>query len=460
MNRSRWWPYAPFLMSVDVVTVLVSFGVSLWFRSTVLPALGLTAPFAPVRSYSSLWPVLPLLLMVRSSFGLYPGYGMATSAELRLQTVSTVLLATFVIAGGALFRFADDYSRIVLASTAMCMVFLLPVTRAWAKWFSSRRNDYGITVPAVSSTDVDEIDVRTLAHIRHALARRPAHGIRLADEVETTMSAQVRAQRRHVLYLEGSSPLETDEALDRLASTFESVWFVPRAMSLSAEWIEPRDLGGILALEVRNRLLSRGNALVKRTVDVVLVVAALPVLIPTAVIVAISVKITSRGPIFVKQIRVGKGGNAITIRKFRSMIVDAEERLRDILQEDSCAREEWQAHQKLRHDPRVTQVGRWLRRTSLDELPQLWNVLAGTMSLVGPRPVLSSELGRYGDKAIRYLSVTPGMTGLTQISGRSDLDYAERIRLDTYYVRNWSIWLDFEILARSIGAVVSGRGAY
>jgi lipopolysaccharide/colanic/teichoic acid biosynthesis glycosyltransferase len=121
---------------------------------------------------------------------------------------------------------------------------------------------------------------------------------------------------------------------------------------------------------------------------------------------------------------------------------------------------EWERNQKLKDDPRVTRIGKFLRRTSLDELPQLWNVLKGEMSLVGPRPIIQEEVARYGDRFSLYTQVYPGLTGLWQVSGRNDTSYDERVRLDTYYVRNWSLWLDIYLLARTAGVVLAGRGAY
>jgi len=142
------------------------------------------------------------------------------------------------------------------------------------------------------------------------------------------------------------------------------------------------------------------------------------------------------------------------------MVANAEEVLAKHLKRDPALRAEWKASHKLRHDPRITAAGRFLRRTSLDELPQFWNILTGEMSLVGPRPIVSEEIPRYGEAYAFYKRVTPGLTGLWQVSGRNRLPYEERVALDTYYIRNWSPWLDLYILARTIPAVLFARGAY
>jgi undecaprenyl-phosphate galactose phosphotransferase len=142
------------------------------------------------------------------------------------------------------------------------------------------------------------------------------------------------------------------------------------------------------------------------------------------------------------------------------MVPDARERLAALLESDPQARMQWDRDFKLRNDPRVTRVGKFLRKTSLDELPQIWNVLRGEMSFIGPRPIVPEEVERYGDKARYLFRVTPGITGLWQVSGRNDIDYSERVLLDEYYAKNWSLWLDIEILLRTVGAVFKRNGAY
>jgi undecaprenyl-phosphate galactose phosphotransferase len=158
--------------------------------------------------------------------------------------------------------------------------------------------------------------------------------------------------------------------------------------------------------------------------------------------------------------RLGRGGRRFACLKFRTMCTDAQERLLRILGEDENASREYAASFKLRHDPRATRAGAWLRRTSLDELPQLWNVLRGEMSLVGPRPIMPAEIEKYDTDRTNYFRVKCGLTGLWQTSGRSDLDYAERVRLDVFYIRNWNVWLDLVILARTAVQVLRPKGAY
>jgi lipopolysaccharide/colanic/teichoic acid biosynthesis glycosyltransferase len=201
----------------------------------------------------------------------------------------------------------------------------------------------------------------------------------------------------------------------------------------------------------------RWSRAAQRALDVGVAGTALVCLAPALVVIAALVRASGPGPVLYRQVRVGRNGQLITVRKFRTMCTDADDllpalRALNMVTDGPLF--------KVRDDPRVTPVGRWLRRFSLDELPQLVNVLAGTMALVGPRPALPAEVATYDVTALRRLAVKPGLTGLWQVSGRSDLPWTESIRLDLRYVESWSLWLDLVILLRTVPAVLSGRGAY
>lgn len=196
----------------------------------------------------------------------------------------------------------------------------------------------------------------------------------------------------------------------------------------------------------------------KRALDVTVAVMALVGLSPLLLAIAMLVR-KDGGPALFGHSRIGQGGQRFHCFKFRSMVIDAESRLQALLAADPAAAEEWAATQKLTHDPRVTGIGKVLRKTSLDELPQLLNVLRGQMSLVGPRPIVAAEVPRYGDDIAAYYAVPPGVTGLWQVSGRSETTYAYRVQLDVTYVRNWSFRRDLVILLKTIPAVLARRGA-
>jgi lipopolysaccharide/colanic/teichoic acid biosynthesis glycosyltransferase len=199
--------------------------------------------------------------------------------------------------------------------------------------------------------------------------------------------------------------------------------------------------------------------LIKRLLDLFIVSAFLPCLLPLLLIVAGIVRLSSPGPILYRQRRIGRFGREFNLWKFRSMYVNGDELLRHHLQVNEEAAREWAHSRKLKIDPRVTRLGNLLRRASLDELPQFLNVLTGSMSLVGPRPIVSAEKAQYRDAYFFYASAKPGLTGLWQVSGRSDLSYHQRVTLDADYIRRWSLALDMQILWRTAGAVCGLKGA-
>jgi Undecaprenyl-phosphate galactose phosphotransferase WbaP len=199
---------------------------------------------------------------------------------------------------------------------------------------------------------------------------------------------------------------------------------------------------------------------VKRALDILLVLIASPLLLLLTLAIAVAIRIGSPGPIFFSHRRIRRHGAFFTMWKFRTMCVNSAEVLEEHLAADPEARLEWQRFHKLRNDPRVTPVGRFLRRTSLDELPQLWNVFTGSMSLVGPRPIVAAEVEKYGEYFADYCLVKPGITGLWQISGRSGVGYAERVQFDRKYARTWSLRGDVIILFKTLGCVLDQDGAY
>jgi exopolysaccharide production protein ExoY len=225
---------------------------------------------------------------------------------------------------------------------------------------------------------------------------------------------------------------------------------------VSVEWL---DRPGLHTIEVAAPHQSPGLAL-QRAVDLVVGVLALFGVLPLMLILALIVWVSQGGSIFFSQVRVGRMGRLFRCWKFRTMVVDAELVLADHLASDPEARADWEASHKLRSDPRVTPFGRFLRASSLDELPQLLNVLAGEMSLVGPRPIVPAEIARYKSNFCHYCSCRPGITGLWQVSGRNDVSYDARVAMDTQYARSRTAWLDVKIMAATIPAVLARRGSY
>ncbi|MBR1920590.1 MAG: exopolysaccharide biosynthesis polyprenyl glycosylphosphotransferase [Kiritimatiellae bacterium] len=247
--------------------------------------------------------------------------------------------------------------------------------------------------------------------------------------------------------------------MDEFASWFTYIDYLPTAQAFPVFGARAVSFDGLGGLEMVNQGRMRAKRAQKRVVDTLLAVVACVFALPLFLVIPVLVKLTSRGSVFYRQDRLGRGGRPFKVWKFRSMYADADARLARLLASDPKRAAEWRKNFKLSSDPRITPFGRILRRTSLDELPQLFNVVLGQMALIGPRPIVADEVERYGRTYRIFSSVKPGVTGLWQVSGRSDTDYVRRVALDAYYVLNWSSWMDFWILLRTIYAVVFMRGA-
>ena len=423
--------------------------------------------------YGTLWPAVALFLVVYALAGLYPGIGLSPVEELQRLTLATTSVYLMLSAGTFLFKEGERYSRLVFLMAWALSVVLVPIARALIKHFFATKRWWGYPVVVLGAGKTGRMVVRTLK-------RRPGLGLKpvavLDDDIEkqgllegvpvvggvdlAPVLAQELGVRHAIVAMPGVPRQRLLGILEQYGNVFPHLILIPDLFGFSSLWVSTRDLGGVLGLEVRQQLLLRGPRMVKRAMDVVGSFLGGLLLSPLLLLLALLIKLDSPGPIFYGHERIGQGGRRFKAWKFRSMVKDADRVLDNYLQEHPELREEWERDRKLKHDPRVTRIGRVLRRTSLDELPQLWNVFKGEMSLVGPRPIVQEELVKYGELGVFYLKVKPGMTGLWQVSGRSDTSYKERVELDVYYVRNWSIWLDLYILARTIWVVLFGKGAY
>jgi exopolysaccharide biosynthesis polyprenyl glycosylphosphotransferase len=283
-------------------------------------------------------------------------------------------------------------------------------------------------------------------------------GIRILGDVDEA-AALVRAYDADVVFVVGGAfdhPLAMRNLVWDLEADNVQVIMAPGVTDVSSERIRVRPVAGLPLLHLDRPRSQDALRWAKRTFDIVGSAAILALVSPLMLWTAWQIKRFDGGPVLFRQTRVGRDGDYFTCLKFRSMVVDAERGLHELHSEVGYE----QGLFKMQHDPRITKPGRWIRRYSIDELPQLINVLRGDMSLVGPRPPLPLEVDRYTLMQSRRLRVRPGMTGLWQVSGRSDLSWTESIRLDLYYVDNWSMIQDVVILARTVGAVLSSRGAY
>lgn len=251
------------------------------------------------------------------------------------------------------------------------------------------------------------------------------------------------------------------EIVNKIQLYVDSVSFVPDLMGApgNLEIISLAD-AGLMMIQVKNNLAKWYNRLFKRIFDLICAGLGTIALLPVFALIAILIYIDNPGPIFFAHRRVGQHGKEFPCYKFRSMCVNAQEELEKYLAANPAAREEWNRDFKLKDDPRITKIGGFLRKTSLDELPQLINVIKGEMSLVGPRPIVQAEIEKYGDYIHDFYLVPPGITGVWQVSGRSDTTYDERVAMDSWYVHNWSVWMDIAYLWKTVSVVLNHKGAY
>jgi exopolysaccharide biosynthesis polyprenyl glycosylphosphotransferase len=262
-----------------------------------------------------------------------------------------------------------------------------------------------------------------------------------------------------VLAMPGVESSTLLQIVERIGGKFTHLLIIPDLFGFATTGVPAKSLGGILSVEVRQQLLLPGPRLAKRIMDIAATVFGLIFVLPFLLLVAALIKLDSKGPVFYTQKRLGRDGSYFRAYKFRTMHGDGEERLKAILEADPELRAEYEVYHKLKKDPRVTRIGRVLRKFSLDEFPQLLNVIKGEMSLVGPRPYIERELTEMGGQEKIILRAPPGMTGMWQVSDRNATSFAQRVLIDVYYVRNWSPWLDIHILAKTFGVVIRGTGS-
>lgn len=248
----------------------------------------------------------------------------------------------------------------------------------------------------------------------------------------------------------------------RIQPHVDNITFVPNLFGVPVESLQMETLfeEKTVLLKIRNNLAQIHNRVLKILFDSVCSLLGLIVVVPVMIVISLLIYIDSPGPVIFSHYRVGREGKLFPCYKFRTMVVDAQRVLENYLTENEAARKEWEQDFKLRDDPRITKVGKFLRKTSLDELPQFLNVLKGEMSLVGPRPIIQKEIVRYGDYINDYYLVRPGITGIWQVSGRNDIDYPQRVKMDSWYTRNWSLWIDIVILIKTVKIVLGQKGAY
>lgn len=461
---------APVMVISDVLLALLC-----WGMPVVIWSLWVGGGYGPILLEAG--PSLAVWLMLRALLGLYPGYALDQVEELRRQTYAA--LAALVIT--AIFVYGAGYGGLlspwVIAAGFAGILLLTPVSRYFVKRALSRAGLWGKPVAVLGSRG-DGLALLLVLRREWCLGLRPVllvddrspstegeadGGIEVVSYRESVADSFTLARDRGVdtaiFAMPRSRREDLAKYLDPARDSFRSVIVMPNLSGITNSAVVARDFAGSFGVEIRHNLLDPWARRTKRLLDLLSTTMGGLLIGPLLLIVAILVKLDSAGPAFYGHKRLGIGGEHFRCWKFRTMYTNSEQVLEQSLQREPGLRDEWEQNFKLHNDPRVTRIGLFLRKTSLDELPQLWNVMRGEMSLVGPRPIVDAEVTRYGEVYGMYRRIRPGISGFWQVSGRSDTSYAERVKLDAYYVHNWSVWLDLVILARTVGSVLLGKGA-
>ena len=433
------------MLVIDIVALSGLYWLAVVGRHIITPA--------SFRVYIDLFPGIALYVLVFSIQGLYPGILLHPAEEMRriFHCGSIVLLLFFCTT--FLWHNAQTYSRSVAMIIWTLTTPAVLIARYGGRTLLARSAWWGVPAVVFGSGVAVQRVVRTLKDRRH--------GVRVTAVIPDEISALPLCSAHYAIVALSHEPGKAlQHMIQEYCSGYKHVLLVPDLPGVCSLGISAREIGGEVGFEMPQRLFHGGAQIGKRLLDFLLSALILTFLSPLYVLAALAIRLTSRGPILYRHLRYGRNGKTFEVLKFRTMSQKGDLLLTKHFQKHPEELEQWRRYHKLKNDPRITRVGRLLRRYSLDELPQVLNVLLGQMSLVGPRPIVTAEIPKYGKGYEMYTRVRPGITGLWQVSGRNNTTYEERVSFDEYYVRNWSIWLDAYILVRTIKAVWSAEGAY
>ena len=438
-------------MLFDVLIVFLTFKLAVHIRESLTPWFGTAVDYPSIERM-----MLICMLFVMATFltiGLYPGYGMTAVKELQ-QTSRAITLVYFLLMGISYLNKSNyNFSRFVLLISLIIDFVILPLTHFALRNLLSHFKFYGTGVHIFGKAEDALAIENTLKNVRRMGWRVEAvYPLEQAHTLDEFQSGSITA-------ILAADSLQKARTYERdLSSKYRNVVVIPKSAKLGSLWIMPRDLGGDLGFEFRYNLLTRFSIILKQLVDFIFSLLALVILSPMFIFMAVFIKIDSPGPLIYKQVRMGKDARPFQMYKFRTMYGNADEILKNLLSSNPAIRAEYNQYHKIRNDPRVTRAGKLLRRFSIDEFPQLFNVLAGKMSLCGPRPYLPAEKKEMGDYAKIILRVKPGISGWWQVLGRNEVDFNYRLEMDEFYISNWSVWMDIYIFLKTIRVIMVGRG--
>jgi len=452
------------ILLAEWIAIALRVGLGYMLPPSILSRPAWAEAFSRSPELTHVFELVALFLFVYAWRGLYPAIAMSPTQEIRRLTITTSMaflaLATFMF----ILRTSLLYSRLIFAFAWMLALILVPAARFALRKTLARFSLWGeeVAVIRVGKAQFDlvaHLDAHPEVGLRPALVVELDPQGSITDQSLMQLAGHCRDRLGCAIVVSNGSLNEIAETLNLFRDIFMRVIVVDGRDGPRLNWEAAVDMAGVAGLEVRHNLLDRSAQVNKRAMDIVLSTLGMIACAPLFLLLAVAVRLDSLGPVLYWQRRVGKDGRVFGMLKVRTMVKDAEQELAEVLESDPAKKREWDQFQKLRADPRITRVGKLLRRYSLDELPQIWNVFRGEMSLVGPRPYFPDQEAAYGNGYENYIRVRPGMTGLWQVSGRGS-PFADRIVLDETYVRSWSIWMDVYILAMTPAAVFNRNGAY
>ncbi|MCL2411895.1 MAG: undecaprenyl-phosphate galactose phosphotransferase WbaP [Treponema sp.] len=425
------------------------------------------------KSFVTYWRYLPVFILIFHLHKLYPGVSLAPSEEMRKFFEGSLIAFGFIIMSRFIEHEKWDSVNTAFLISGMFSTIILLTSRSVAHWFLHVTKLGGIPTVIYGSGKTGKLVVDCLLNSKRSgyvpvlILDNKTEGEDQYKDIPIIhdLNAGPEIVKRYnikmaIVAKPGLKARKLKQLLNTSVYAFRYNVIIPNFFNISSIWMSVRDFSGVLGIDTSNKLNFNWNLGVKRFMDICVVTIGGLLFLPFLLIIIFLIKISSRGPIFYKQKRLGKNGKHFWAYKFRTMAIDADEKLKKLLETNPSLKAEWEQTHKLLKDPRITAIGKLLRRTSIDEIPQFFNILRGEMSLVGPRPIVDAEIEKYGEDYENVFSTTPGLTGLWQVSGRSNANYTDRVAYDIYYLQSWSVWLDLWIIFKTFGVVLIGRGAY
>jgi Undecaprenyl-phosphate galactose phosphotransferase WbaP len=463
------------LLIVDLLAFVISLEFSIFLRREILPPF-IGFPEFTGKGILTYWWVFPIWISFFAYEGLLSGrFSFWDEIKYLWRAIFLSTIAAFSIL--FLGKIGERFSRTVVVLMGVVALFIIPAIRINAKRFLMAIGLLRSKVLILGAGKTGQLVAKALREEQN-LGYKVAgfldddpekagtfiEGIKVHKGIEKAERYIGRSGINAVIIaMPGAGKERLNELINRLQHKAENILFVPDILGIAVLGTKLQHFfrEQAFALEIQNNLAKPLNIFIKRCFDFIVGTILLVFLFFPIIIISLLIRFDSPGPAIFSQCRIGRKGKLFRCYKFRTMFKDAEEKLQDLIGNNEHMRREWEQSWKIKDDPRITKIGKFLRQTSLDELPQLINVLRGEMSLVGPRPVIQEEIDKYyKDSAELCFSMPPGITGLWQVSGRSNTNYDYRIALDSWYVRNWNLWLDVVILLKTVKVILKREGAW